>query len=164
MRHFVLQKFLVVVCLALLCSVIQAAPALVSTLDNCLVGWVSADPLPPAALPNIVLIQGTGISVTSNNGRGYTQFHCKARLDFSQPVLASNFFTFEPVMVTLADFGQACIEIGFCPSGLNGAAVIDGSSGFTCETFLGPTSDWHAVVTPSGQSKIVCRIHESPAE
>ena len=156
----VFPKLLIAACLSLMVSHAPAEPAFVSMLSNCQVGWVSAEPLEPEFLPNIVFIRGSGVEVVPNNGLGYTQFHCKTRLDFSQPVPALNFFTLEPVVVMLASFSQACAEVGFCPRGNHGAVVLDGSIGLPCQTALGPTFDWHAVIAPSGQTKIVCKMHE----
>ncbi len=157
----VFSKLIIAACLSLIVSYASAEPAFVSMFDNCQVGWVSAEPLEPAFLPNIVFIRGSGVGIVPNNGLGYTQFHCRTRFDFSQPVPALNFFTFEPVVVMLASFSQACAEVGFCQRGNNGAVVLDGSIGLPCGTALGPTFDWHAVVAPSGQTKIVCKVHES---
>jgi len=119
---------------------------------------VSADPLPPAALPNVILIRGTGVGVVVNNDQQVTQFHCNAFLDFSQPVLAINFWTGDPVMVNLGSFDDMCNTLGICRRGENGALHIDGTSGFTCNTALGATPDFLEAVAPSGQVNLVCRL------
>ena len=143
---------------ALISPAVSAQPALVSMLDQCTVGWLSADPLDPAALPDVVAIRGSGVGVVANPDRGITQFHCQAFLDFSQPVMALNFWNGDPVMVNLAGFEDLCTTLGLCRQGQGGALIIDGSSGFTCNTALGPTSDFQEVVSPSGEVSLVCRL------
>ena len=154
----VLGFLVLMVCTSFAFTGASADPALVSTLDQCTVAWLSADPLPPEGFPDLVLIRGTGLGVVVNNDQGITQFHCGVDLDFSQPVLAINFFTGQPVEVTLGTFDDACNTLGFCRQGENGALVLDGTSGFTCDTALGATTDFQAVYTPSGKGRIVCRL------
>jgi len=159
-----LLHLLCIVCLGVFSSNALAEPAIAEVGYDCFIGWVSAEPLEPADFPNIVLIPGSGVQVTTNNGRTHLQKHCKTYLDFGQPVMGINAFTGDIVYVILAGIAQACDELGFCPGGVNGAVRVDASSGFICNTPFGPTYDFQLVVAPGGQAMLSCKLHEPPNE
>lgn len=79
-------------------------------------------------------------------------------MDLSQPVLAENLWTGEPVEVHLANLDQACAVLGICRQGAGGSTIIDGETGFTCIANGLSTSDWQTVYTPNGDSSIVCKF------
>ena len=163
MKRSILPLLLPAICLSLFCSTSVAAPALVNTDSNCAFGWISADPLPPAGFPDLILIpEPSGVLVFTNNDNGIYQFQCKSQLDWSQPVFAINLFTGDPVLVRLGSFEQICAEMGWCRNGQSGSLVLDGSTGFPCATPYGLTFEWRQVTTPSGRVSFSCKLPERP--
>jgi hypothetical protein len=108
-----------------------------------------------ANVGHLVVLEGTGVLVESNNERGNASYQCHGQIDFGATVVAPEFPTMLPVMVRLATIEEACVAFPDACKGNGALLATFENTGILCQ---GISSFYQEVVTPDGQAQLICHL------